>query len=229
MPIFRIPDRHLFPDASLADPSGLLGVGGDLDPKRVLLGYRLGIFPWYSVGQPILWWSPDPRTVVEVDKLHVPRSLRKTMRKGEYRVTLDQAFETVIDHCAAAARPGQEGTWITEEMRQAYLSLHEQGHAHSVEAWFDGEVVGGLYGVAVGSLFCGESMFARRADASKVAFVRLVEQLAAWGFPIVDCQVHTSHLERFGAFELPRSEYLARIAGLVKGPGRVGRWSFDIG
>ena len=227
MTVFRIPERLVFPDPRQADASGLLGVGGDLTPGRLLLGYRSGIFPWYSKGQPILWWSPDPRMVLFPDDLHVPRSLGKIVRRLDYRVTLDGAFERVIQRCASTPRPGQDGTWITNEMLAAYRLLHELGFAHSCEAWRGDELVGGLYGVAVGTLFSGESMFADAPDASKVAFVRLMDQLRAWEFGLVDCQVHTAHLERFGAVEVPREVYLDAIRPLVDQPGHPGKWRFD--
>lgn len=225
--IWQIPSQLWFPDPALADPSGLLGVGGDLAPDRLLLAYRTGIFPWYGPGQPILWWSPDPRTVLSTDRLVVQRSLAKRIRQGRYRVTLDTAFEQVIDRCARVPRPGQRGTWITRDMQAAYVHLHALGHAHSAEAWEDDALVGGLYGVSVGRLYAGESMFADRPDASKVAFVHLVRQLARWGFPRIDCQVHTAHLERFGAEEVPRAAYLAEARRLANQPGRPGPWSFD--
>lgn len=224
--IYRIPQAHVFPDPALADPSGLLGVGGDLDPDRLLLAYRQGIFPWYPDG-PVLWWSPDPRTVLWTDRLVVQRSLAKRVRQERYRLTLDRAFEEVVERCARVPRPGQNGTWITPEMKAAYGQLHALGHAHSVEAWEGETLVGGLYGVAVGRLFAGESMFADRPDASKIAFVHLVRQLEAWGFPLVDCQVRTAHLERFGAEEMARDEYVAACRALAAEPSRVGPWSFD--
>lgn len=227
MPVFRIPEAHLFPHPSLAEPDGLLGVGGDLSPARLLLGYANGIFPWYSEGQPILWFSPDPRFVLLLDELEVPRSLAKVMRQRRFEIRMDTDFEGVIRACKAAKRPRQRGTWITREMQRAYLELHRLGYAHSVEAFLDGRLVGGLYGVALGRFFAGESMFAAEPDASKVAFVWLARQLAAWGFPLIDSQVHTEHLARFGARDLPREDYLARIAPLVREPGRVGPWSFD--
>jgi leucyl/phenylalanyl-tRNA---protein transferase len=228
--LFRIPDQHVFPDPSLSEPSGLLGVGGDLSVPRLLLAYRQGIFPWYSDGQPILWWSPDPRMVLRTDSLKVPRSLGKRIRQQRYRVTMDQAFSQVIRNCKSADRPGQAGTWLTQAMLDGYDALHAAGHAHSVEAWdADGSLVGGLYGVAIGQLYCGESMFAHAPDASKVAFVHLVRQLHQWGFPIVDCQVYTDHLDRFGATEVPRQEYLRTIQPLVAAPGKTGTWAFDAG
>jgi len=225
--IFRIPQQHLFPDPALADPSGLLGVGGDLDPERVLTAYRSGIFPWYSQGQPILWWSPDPRMVLFTEELRIQRSLAKRIRQQRYRITLDRAFAEVVERCALTARPDQRGTWITTEMSEAYAHLHALGHAHSVEAWEGDELVGGLYGVAVGRLFSGESMFATAPDASKIAFVHLVTQLREWGFPLIDCQVHTPHLERFGAREIPRRDYLAALRDVLTYPNRIGRWDFD--
>ena len=227
MPVYRIPRRIVFPPASAAEPDGLLGVGGDLRPERLMLAYASGIFPWYSEGRPILWFSPDPRFVLPFDALHIGRSLRKRVRRGDYEITLDTAFTEVISACKAKPRPGQHGTWITTDMRQAYIDLHERGIAHSAEAWKDGELVGGLYGVALGGLFAGESMFAHASDASKCAFVWLVRQLEAWGFGLIDSQIHTDHLERFGAFHIPREEYLSRLPELLVMPGRLGRWSFD--
>lgn len=229
MPVYRIPQALVFPPPEHAHPDGLLGVGADLSPARLMLAYRSGIFPWYSEGQPILWWSPDPRFVLETDGLRVPRSLKKRLRRGDFRFTLDQAFEAVVAACAGTPRPGQDGTWITDEMLDAYVALHGLGHAHSCEAWLDGELVGGLYGVGVGRLFCGESMFSRASDASKAAFVTLVRQLRAWGFPLIDSQVHTDHLERFGARDVSRQAYLNTIAPLVRDAGRVGPWAFDDG
>ncbi|MGH9886665.1 MAG: leucyl/phenylalanyl-tRNA--protein transferase, partial [bacterium] len=202
----------------------LLAVGGDLRPERLLLAYSQGIFPWYEEGLPILWHSPDPRMVLEAEALHVPRSLRKTMRRHPYRITLDTAFREVIEACAAAPREGQDGTWITEEMKDAYCELHRLGYAHSVEAWASNLLVGGLYGVSLGAVFFGESMFARAPDASKIAFVTVVEHLRARGITLVDCQVHTEHLERFGAVEWPRRRFLATLQDALKGPTLRGPW-----
>lgn len=227
MPVFRLNARLAFPPPELADESGLLAVGGDLRPERLLLAYSLGIFPWYSEGLPILWYSPDPRLVLESGELVVSRSLKKTLRRGRYRVTLDTAFDRVIRACADAPRPGQHGTWITEDMVRAYGRLHELGYAHSAEAWHGEQLVGGLYGVSLGAGFFGESMFARAGDASKVAFVTLVEQLARWGIHLIDCQVHTEHLERFGAAEWPRERFLRSLAGALEKPTRSGRWRLD--
>lgn len=227
MPVFRIPSQLVFPDAALADPSGLLGVGGDLTPERLILGYRSGIFPWFSRGQPILWWSPDPRMVLPLDALEVPRSLAKRIRQHRYTITLDQRFSDVIRACADTPRPGQAGTWLTPTMITAYEHLFALGYAHSCEAWLDGELVGGLYGIAVGGFFSGESMFAWAPDASKIAFVTWMRQLTRWGFTFVDCQVYTEHLARFGASEIARDDYLAAIAPLFGRPGRPGHWQFD--
>lgn len=227
MPVFRLNARLAFPRPELADESGLLAVGGDLEPERLLLAYSLGIFPWYSDGLPILWYSPDPRLVLESGDLVVSKSLKKTLRRGHYRVTVDTAFDRVIRACADAPRPGQHGTWITDDMVRAYRRLHELGYAHSAEAWLDGELAGGLYGVSLGAGFFGESMFARADDASKVAFVTLVEQLGRWGIDLVDCQVHTEHLARFGAVEWPRERFLRRLAGVLEKPTRIGRWTLD--
>ena len=228
MPVYRIPrDDFVFPDPSLAEPSGLLGVGGDLRPERLMLAYANGIFPWYSEGQPILWFSPDPRCVLAPGRLHIGRSLKKVLRKGRYQVTLDTAFERVIDACKHTPRPGQTGTWITAEMRQAYCTLHALGHAHSVEVWLDDQLVGGLYGVAIGGFFAGESMFSSASDASKTGLVWLVRQLNKWGFGIIDAQIRTDTLERMGATEINRMEYLESLKTWVLKPGRVGGWRFD--
>lgn len=227
MPVYRITAAHIFPPAELAEASGLLGVGGDLAPERLALAYRSGIFPWYNDEQPILWWSPDPRFVLDITRFRVQRSLAKRVRQRPYRITMDTAFEAVMRACSATPRPGQDGTWITEEMIAAYVTLHERGVAHSVEAWSGDELVGGLYGVSYGRFISGESMFAHAPDASKIAFVHFVRQLERWGYPMIDCQVHTEHLARFGAEEIARSDYLARIEPLLEAPARPGPWRFD--
>ncbi len=227
MPVYRIPTALVFPDPADAEASGLLGVGGDLSPERMLLGYSSGIFPWFNEDNPILWWSPDPRMVLFTEELHVPRSLAKIVRRNEYEIRLDTAFTEVVRHCGETKRPHQDGTWITQGMAGAYTKLFELGFAHSVEAWQDGALVGGLYGVAVGRFFSGESMFAHQPDASKVAFVHLATQLRRWGFPLIDCQVHTAHLDRFGAREIPREDYLPRLGPLVTAPQKPGPWTFD--
>jgi leucyl/phenylalanyl-tRNA--protein transferase len=223
MPVFRLTRRLEFPPPELAE-DGLLAVGGDLRPERLVLAYSMGIFPWYEEGQPILWHSPDPRMVLPVAALRVPRSVEKARRKGLYTITLDTEFDAVIRACATAPRQGQSGTWITPEMQKAYVELHRQGFAHSAEAWSEGRLVGGLYGVSLGDVFFGESMFAQAPDASKVAFVTLVRALAEWGLTLVDSQVYTDHLARFGAEEWPRSRYLAELALALEGPTRRGPW-----
>jgi leucyl/phenylalanyl-tRNA--protein transferase len=223
MPVFRLTRRLEFPPPELAE-DGLLAVGGDLRPERLVLAYSMGIFPWYEAGQPLLWHSPDPRMVLRVKDLHVPRSVDKARRKALYAVTFDTEFDEVIRGCARAPRRGQQGTWITSEMQEAYGELHRQGLAHSAEAWHEGRLVGGLYGVSLGDVFFGESMFARAPDASKVAFVTLVEALSSWGISLVDCQVYTEHLARFGAEEWPRSRYLAELRSALEGPTRRGPW-----
>jgi leucyl/phenylalanyl-tRNA--protein transferase len=225
--IFRLDRRLVFPSPALAEPSGLLAVGGDLSPKRLLLAYGSGIFPWYHDGLPILWHSPDPRTVLLAGDIHVGRSLAKEIRRGRYEIRLDTAFDAVIEACKSFLRPDQDGTWITSEMLEAYLELHRLGFAHSAEAWMDGELVGGLYGVSLGAAFFGESMFARAPDASKVAFVTLVRQLERWGIELIDCQVNTKHLSRFGATEWPRQRFLEALAHALTEPTRQGVWRFD--
>jgi leucyl/phenylalanyl-tRNA--protein transferase len=229
MPLYLLSDAILFPPAEHAE-DGLLAVGGDLSPERLLAAYAHGIFPWYSEGEPILWHSPDPRFVLDVDRFRVPRNLRRLLRANRFRFTMDLAFERVIDGCAAAPRPGQRGTWITEEMREAYLRLHELGFAHSVEAWNDasaGEVAGGIYGISLGGAFFGESMFAKESNASKAALVALVEQLRQWGIDLIDCQVYTHHLARFGAESVSRADYLESLRRALEKPTRRGRWQFD--
>jgi leucyl/phenylalanyl-tRNA--protein transferase len=227
VPVYRLGSECAFPPAEQADPSGLLAVGGDLAPRRLLSAYSAGIFPWYEEGLPILWHSPDPRMVLVPADLRVSRSLRKVMRKPPYRLSLDTDFSGVIGACAAVPRPGQDGTWITDEMLEAYCRLFELGVAHSAEAWEGDRLVGGLYGVSLGSCFFGESMFAVKSDASKLAFVALVRQLRRWGIELVDCQVHTHHLERFGATPWPRARFLAALGTALEKETRRGPWRFD--
>lgn len=227
MPVYQLDDQIAFPRPDLADDSGLLAVGGDLSVERLLLAYSLGIFPWYSQDLPILWHSPDPRMVLLPGELHVGRSLRKNVRRGLYDIRLDENFPAVIQACAQTARPDQDGTWVTDDMQRAYIELHEQGYAHSVEAYRDGELVGGLYGVSLGAAFFGESMFAHAPDASKIAFVTLIEQLQKWDFQLIDCQVYTDHLARFGAVEWPRDRFLTALDGALRSrPTRRGYWRF---
>lgn len=227
-----LPPEPVFPPLSRAlaepnGPNGLLAAGGDLSPPRLLAAYRQGIFPWYSPGEPILWWSPDPRMVLFPEEIRITRSLAKTLRNANYTVRLDTAFDQVIAACAATPRAGQSGTWITTEMQAAYGRLHALGHAHSVETWRNGRLVGGLYGVTVGHAFCGESMFSRATDASKIALAHLCRYLAARGYGIIDCQMETAHLTSLGARPLPRADYVARIAALATATETPGRWPAD--
>lgn len=240
MPSQRLPTRALvdplleafaFPDPRAADRHGLLAYGGDLSPERLLSAYAQGVFPWYDE-DPILWFSPDPRMVLRTESLRVSRSLAKQERRAPYAITMDEAFERVITACRETPRPGQSGTWINADMVAAYCRLHELGFAHSVEAWARNEagqtrLVGGLYGVSLGHAFFGESMFAWAPDASKLAFVRLVRQLERWRFELVDCQVRTEHLARFGATEWTRDDFLLALDRALEGDTRVGRWRFD--
>src|ERR1700685_2595811 len=206
MPFFRLDDRLVFPPVHLAE-DGLLALGGDLRPERLLLGYTKGIFPWYAENLPILWHSPDPRMVMTTRDLIVQRSLRKTIKRAPYRLAMDTAFHDVLLGCAEVPRPGQTGTWLIPEMVDAYMKLHELGFAHSVEAWSDDKLVGGLYGVSLGAAFFGESMFARAPDASKMVLVHLVALLRASGFTLLDTQFQTSHLAQFGTYEITRANY----------------------
>lgn len=219
-----------FPDVELAmhEPDGLLAVGADLSMRTLLCAYRSGIFPWYGPGQPVMWWAPDPRLVLFPDELRVSRSLARTLRQGKFSVTLDTSFRAVVDACAAP-RPFQSGTWITPQMVTAYTDLHAAGHAHSVECWYRGELVGGLYGVAIGRVFFGESMFTRVSDASKVAFVTLVRQLQRWDYQLIDCQVYTSHLASFGARAIPRREFTRILGRECRGDASASAWLPEAG
>lgn len=224
-PIYALGDELLFPSPELARPDGLLAAFGDLSVDRLLLAYASGIFPWYNDDSPILWWSPPQRAVVEPGALHVGRSLRKVLSRGEFEVRYDTAFAQVIEGCATADRPGEAGTWIVPEMQEAYVRLHEAGYAHSVESWQGGQLVGGLYGVSLGGSFFGESMFSRVSEASKVAFVHLAKRLADWEFDLIDCQLMNPHLQRFGAHLIPRREFLRRLLASLERPTRRGRWT----
>ncbi len=227
MPVYNLPDQLIFPAPDKAEECGLLAIGGDLSLPRLLLAYQTGIFPWYTEDSPILWWSPDPRLILEPHDLKLSRSLDKEIKRGRFTVTVDQAFQGVIRGCAQVKRKGQQGTWIVDEMIDAYCQLHRAGLAHSVETWLAGELVGGLYGVALGKMFFGESMFHRVNNASKVAFIHLVRLLQKWDFEIIDCQVRTEHLMRLGAREIPRSQFLARLKRALCFSNRRGPWSFD--
>lgn len=213
------PDSMAFPapDQALTEPEGLLAAGGDLSPERLIRAYSQGIFPWYQDGQPILWWSPNPRTVLRPAQLHMSRSMQKFMRKVHLEITLDQSFPEVIKACSEP-RDYTDSTWITEEMQLAYCRLHRLGLAHSVEVWEDGKLVGGLYGVALGRVFFGESMFSRRSNASKVAFIFLVRQLQQWGYALIDCQMPTEHLFSLGAESLDRDEFIRQLQLLCRSP-----------
>jgi leucyl/phenylalanyl-tRNA--protein transferase len=227
MPIFRLVDNTVFPPPDYADPSGLIAVGGDLSSERLLEAYRVGIFPWYSDDQPILWWSPDPRFILELEEFKISRSLKRTLKREIFRVTFDRVFEEVIDACSSVPREGQRGTWITEEMRDAYVKLHGLGYAHSVEAWLEGKLVGGLYGVSLGKAFFGESMYHITTDASKVALATLVEKLKKWGFHFIDSQMTTEHMMRFGAKEIPRRIFLKRLQSALRHSTKRGKWHID--
>lgn len=224
MPVYRLPAALVFPPCHDAEPDGLLAVGGDLSPERLLLAYRTGIFPWYSSDTPILWWSPDPRLVLFPSEIKISRSLGRVLKKKRYRVTFDRAFRTVMQTCGAIRRKDGEGTWIVPEMVDAYCRLHELGHAHSVESWEGEELVGGLYGVALGRVFFGESMFALRPDASKVALVHLVNRLRERRYELIDCQVTTAHLKRLGAREIPRGLFLMYLSRALRAPMDRGPW-----
>ena len=213
-------------ESAMREPNGLLAMGGDLSVEWLLDAYQHGIFPWFNPGEPILWWSPDPRMVLVPDEVRVTRSLAKRIRNGGFEVRVDTAFADVMRACAGP-RDGTDGTWISPTMVAAYTRLHQAGYAHSVETWHDGVLVGGLYGVAIGRMFYGESMFSRMADASKVALVRLARQLQRWEFGLIDCQMETPHLASLGAHTLPRAVFTTRLAELVNLPHHPGPWHFD--
>jgi leucyl/phenylalanyl-tRNA---protein transferase len=204
-------------DQALDHPDGLLAAGGTLTMKRLVDAYKLGIFPWFNEGDPVLWWSPDPRAVLVPARMHLSHSLKKRLKKNNFLITIDAAFTRVLDGCAAP-RADDSGTWLTGQMRRAYTSLHVAGLAHSIEVWMDGELAGGIYGVALGRMFFGESMFSRRTDASKIAMARIAAQLDRWGFPMIDCQLETDHLMSLGAEPMPRRQFVAEVARLVNEP-----------
>lgn len=206
MPIYRLTEELIFPPTHLAE-DGLLAIGGDLSQERLLLAYKNGIFPWYSQGDPILWWCPDPRMILLPEELHVSARLRRTLKREPFKITFDTAFEKVIRACAKAPRPHQDGTWITDEMAHAYTQLHRAGFAHSVECWEHDHLVGGLYGIALGACFFGESMFSNQTDASKVALVNLVAHFEIWGIRLIDCQVANKHLQTLGAREVTGNDF----------------------
>jgi leucyl/phenylalanyl-tRNA--protein transferase len=214
--------------SALVEPNGLISAGADLSPERLVAAYRKGIFPWYSEGQPILWWSPDPRMVLYVCDFRISRSLRRRVRRGDFEVRIDTAFRQVMEGCAASPREGQDGTWITSTMIDAYCELHRRGIAHSVESWQDGLLRGGLYGIALGRVFFGESMFARATDASKVALVHLVALLHRLDVPLIDCQQETAHLATFGARPVPRARFAAHLDELIHSTAPVAGWQAGV-
>jgi leucyl/phenylalanyl-tRNA--protein transferase len=227
----RIPmltEELAFPHPESASPEGIVAFGAEPAPERLLLAYASGIFPWPHEGLPLLWFSPDPRFVLEPSRAHIPGSLRKRIKRGGFEIRADTAFREVMLGCKRSPRPGQDGTWITFEMMAGYEALHRLGYAHSIEAWQDGELVGGLYGVSLGRMFTGESMFAKVPDASKVAFATLLGNLVEWGFAFVDCEVYTDHLSRFGAEEWPRSRFLAALDEALEAPTKRGTWKLDL-
>lgn len=229
MPAWTSRRRSLFPPVSLANEDGVLALGGRPDPETLKDAYSHGIFPWPHDGLPLLWFSPDPRFALVPEEAHISRSLRKRMRRGDLEVRADTAFSEVIRKCARTPRPGQDGTWITREMVAGYTALHAEGLAHSIETWQDGVLVGGLYGVSLGGVFFGESMYTEAPDASKVAFATLLAQLVRWRFQLVDCQSWTGHLERFGAREWPRPRFMAVLRSALRRPTRQGPWTLEIG
>ncbi len=229
VPVYLLTEELLFPPPSGATSEGLVAVGGDASPARLELAYREGIFPWPMRGMPLLWFSPDPRFLLLPGDVHLSRSLKRTIRRGRFEIRMDTRFEDVVAACAAQPRPGQSGTWITDELADGFVGLHRRGLAHSVEAYGDGELVGGLYGVSLGRAFFGESMFARESDASKVAFVTLLGHVfGPWGFHFVDCQVYTDHLATFGAADVRRREFLGALDRAAQFPTRRGPWTIEL-
>lgn len=226
MPLYRLHHADLsFPPAeqALTRPNGLLATGGDLRPERLLNAYRGGIFPWFDAGGPILWWSPDPRLILRIEDFRISRKMKSLARRRPYEITMNRAFAEVVRNCGAGRTMG---TWITPAMETAYCQLHELGHAHSVEVWNESRLIGGLYGVALGRIFCGESMFSLEDNASKLALERLVRQLLAWGFRLIDCQISSDHLLSLGAVEIPRREFLRQLSRLIREPPPA-KWEFD--
>jgi leucyl/phenylalanyl-tRNA---protein transferase len=225
MPVYALPEALIFPPVAHAEPDGLVAFGGDLRPQRLLVAYSQGIFPWYDPRSPILWWSPDPRMVLFPAELKVSKSMKQVLKSGRFQVTFDQDFTAVIKACGKVPRPGQDGTWLGKDMQRAYTELHKLGHAHSVEVWREGKLVGGLYGAALGGVFCGESMFSEESNSSKAGFITLVDALIAKGFVLIDCQVYTSHLESLGAREIPRVQFIQLLTSGLQKPGWTGTWS----
>lgn len=225
MPVFLLNDDLVFPDPEAANPDGLLAIGGDLRPDRLLLAYESGLFPWFSPPDPVLWWSPDPRCVIYCHELKISKSMRNVLNQGRFSVTFDEAFLEVVDGCRSVGRRGQEGTWITQEVMKSYNYLHRLGVAHSVEVWHNGKLVGGLYGVSIGRMFFGESMFSHASNASKVAFIALINVLQPRGFTLIDCQIYNDHLGTLGARMIPRRDFLDTLAESLEHDTLRGHWA----
>jgi leucyl/phenylalanyl-tRNA--protein transferase len=226
VPVFLLSDAIEFPPPHLASRDGLLAVGGDLRQERLILAYKMGIFPWFSDGDPILWWSPDPRLVLYPSEIKISKTLNKIIKKNVFNVTMDMAFDEVINQCAQARLQKKQGTWIVKDMIDAYCKLHKSGFAHSMEVWQQGELAGGLYGVSLGKCFFGESMFTRVSNASNVALVKLAKYLSELSFDLIDCQVATEHLIRFGAREIPRKLFLTQLETSLNAPTQRGNWEY---
>jgi leucyl/phenylalanyl-tRNA--protein transferase len=224
MPVFQLTDKLTFPPAELAEKNGLLAIGGDLSPERLLLAYRNGIFPWYSEGDPILWWSPSPRLVIFPNEFKIPKRLSRLMRQKSFTVTMDLAFRQIITACARTDNRQEKGTWITYDMLEAYCTLHDMGYAHSVECWLDSELAGGLYGISLGGIFFGESMFSKQPNSSKIALVHLMQKLQEWNFDLIDCQMRTEHLMQFGAREIPGNHFQKLLGNNIARPDQKGKW-----
>ncbi|MEO0471287.1 MAG: leucyl/phenylalanyl-tRNA--protein transferase [Bacteroidota bacterium] len=224
MPVFSLNQQIFFPPPHMANPDGILAIGGDLEPERLLLAYEMGIFPWYSEDEPIIWWSPDPRCILDIKELKISKSMKQIMRNRGFRFSFDQAFMEVLNHCRTIERKDQQGTWITDDISRAYQQLHEMGYAHSTEVWQGDELVGGLYGVSLGKGFFGESMFSKVSNASKAALIHLTSCLETKGFTWLDCQVYNGHLGRLGAKNIPRPEFLQRLEEAVGHATIQGNW-----
>ena len=224
MPVFQLTDELIFPPAELAERDGLLAIGGDLNPERLLLAYRSGIFPWFSEGDPLLWWSPSPRLVIFPVEFKVPKRLSRLLRQKKYSVTMDHAFRQVITACAGTDERQEKGTWITGDMIEAYCLLHDMGYAHSIECWLNDELAGGLYGISLGGIFFGESMFSIQPNCSKIALVSLMKKLQEWNFDCIDCQMKTEHLMQFGAREIPGTEFQEVLGKSIVQDDHKGKW-----
>ena len=229
MPVFLLPTEIVFPPPQLSTKEGLLAIGGDLNPDRLIEAYRRGIFPWYSEDDPILWWSPDPRLILSPNELKISRSLAKELRRRRFHITIDTCFDSVIAACAQIRRNNSEGTWINPDMEEAYIRLHQRGYAHSIEVWFNDNLVGGLYGVSLGGCFFGESMFSTISNASKTALVYLCRFMRAHDFELIDCQIQTPHLKSLGARAIPRENFLSALKMALRKPSLQGRWSLPTG